>query len=116
MAFIRIIDTNNFIAESTLSAWVITKSNNEQIFVVTDNPFKTLFNNGYIDITDIFGRRILLNTQLCIEMAEITLTKVEYKDKTEYYEGKVEIRMGYSYSMAESAKPITLKKYQNICG
>ncbi len=116
MAHIRIIDTTNIVATSVILAWVITKSNNERIFVETDNPFTTLFNNGYIDITDIFGRRVLLNTQLCIEMVQIPLTKIEYKDKTEYYEGTPDIRQGYSYSMSEAQKPLSLETTFKICG
>ena len=114
MAYIKIIDTTNLISESVISAWVITKSNNERIFIVTDNPFKTLFNNGYIDITDIFNRKILLNTQLCIEMVQIKLTEIVYEDKVEYYEGNLEIRKGYSVS-DDVAKPLSPKTTNNIC-
>lgn len=114
MAYIKIIDTTKLVSESVISAWVITKSNNERIFVVTDNPFKTLFNNGYIDITDIFGRKILLNTQLCIEMVQIKLTEIVYEDKVEYYEGNLEIRKGYSVS-DDVAKPLSPKTTNNIC-
>lgn len=115
MAVINIIDTTYLISESVISAWVITKSNNERIFVITDNPFKNLFNNGYIDITDIFGRKILLNTQLCIEMMQTPLTKIEYKDKTLYFEGTPTIIKGYCISM-DLAKPLTPNKSYNICG
>lgn len=115
MAYIKIIDTTNLISESVISAWVITKSNNDRIFVITDNPFKNLFNNGYIDITDIFGRKILLNTQLCIEMVQIKLTEIVYEDKVEYYEGRLEIRKGYSVS-DDVAKPLSIKNTTKICG
>lgn len=115
MAYIKIIDTTNLVSESVISAWVITKSNNDRIFAITDNPFKTAFSNGYIDITDIFGRKILLNTNLCIEMVQISLTRVEYKDKTEYYEGELEIRKGYS-SSDDVAKPLSIKNTSKICG
>lgn len=114
MAIINIIDTSNLISKSLISAWVITKSNNERIFVITDNPFKTLFNNGYIDITDIFSRKILLNTQLCIEMEQIKLTEIVYEDKVEYYEGQLEIIIGYCTS-SDTAKPLTPNTSYNIC-
>lgn len=114
MAYIKIIDTTKLISESVISAWVITKSNNDRIFVITDNPFKNLFNNGYIDITDIFGRKILLNTQLCVEMMQIKLTEIVYEDKVEYYEGNLEIRKGYSVS-DDVAKPLSPKTTNNIC-
>ena len=115
MAYIKIIDTTKLVSESVISAWVITKSNNDRIFVVTDNPFKNLFNNGYIDITDIFDRKILLNTQLCIEMVQMPLTKIVFEDKVEYYEGKLEIRKGYSVS-DDVAKPLSIKNTTKICG
>ena len=115
MAYIKIIDTTKLVSESVISAWVITKSNNDRIFVVTDNPFKNLFNNGYIDITDIFDRKILLNTQLCIEMVEMPLTKIVFEDKVEYYEGELEIRKGYSVS-DDVAKPLSIKNTTKICG
>lgn len=114
MAYIKIIDTTKLISESVISAWVITKSNNDRIFVITDNPFKNLFNNGYIDITDIFGRKILLNTQLCVEMMQISLTKIVFEDKVDYYEGELEIRKGYSAS-DDVAKPLSPKTTNNIC-
>ena len=115
MAYIKIVNADRLISESVISAWVITKSNNDRIFVATDNPFKTAFSNGYIDITDIFGRKILLNTNLCIEMVQISLTRIEYKDKTEYYEGELEIRKGYSVS-DDVAKPLSIKNTTQICG
>ena len=115
MATINIIDTTNLVSESVISAWVITKSNNERIFVITDNPFKNLFNNGYIDITDIFDRKIFLNTQLCIEMVQINLTKIVYADKTLYYEGTPKIIKGYCNSL-DLAKPLTPNQRNNICG
>lgn len=115
MAYIKIVNADRLVSESVISAWVITKSNNDRIFVATDNPFKTTFSNGYIDITDIFGRKILLNTNLCIEMMQINLTRIEYKDKTEYYEGKLEIRKGYSVS-DDVAKPLSIKNTTKICG
>jgi hypothetical protein len=116
MAFIRITDTTNFVANAIISVWVITKQNNEKIIVETDNPFKTLFNNGYIDITDIFGRKILLNTQLCVEMVQTSITRVQYKKKTEYYWGTPTIEHGWKYRVAEEEKPITLEQRFNICG
>lgn len=115
MAYIKIVNADRLVSESVISAWVITKSNNDRIFVATDNPFKTAFSNGYIDITDIFGRKILLNTNLCIEMVQISLTRIEYKDKTEYYEGELEVRKGYSVS-DDVAKPLSIKNTTKICG
>ena len=116
MAYIKIVNADRLISESVISAWVITKSNNDRIFVATDNPFKTAFSNGYIDITDIFGRKILLNTQLCVEMVQTSITRVQYKEKTEYYWGTPTIEHGWKYRVAEEEKPITLEQRFNICG
>jgi hypothetical protein len=46
---------------------------------------------------------------------QISLTRIEYKDKTQYDEGELEIRKGYSVS-DDVAKPLSIKNTTKICG
>jgi hypothetical protein len=48
-------------------------------------------------------------------MVNITFTKVERTKTTEWYEGELEVRTGYTNSM-DTAKPLSLKDSKNICG
>jgi hypothetical protein len=115
MAFIHITNADTLIQSSTISGWVITKVDGGKIFTTQETPFETGFANGYLVITDIFGRTIYLNAYQCIEMVNITFTKVERTDKVEWYEGELEIRTGYTNSM-DTATPLSLKENKNICG
>jgi hypothetical protein len=47
-------------------------------------------------------------------MVQINLTRIEYSDKIEWYEGTPEIRKGYS-SSDDVLKPISLQNNKNIC-
>ena len=115
MAYIKIVNTDNLVKESIVNGWVITKVDNTKIYITQDNPFEKAFENGYLLITDIFGRTIYLNAKQCIEMVNTPLTRIDYKDKTEWYEGTPEIRKGYSVS-DDVLKPLSLKNCKNICG
>lgn len=115
MAFIQITNAETFIKSSTIEGWVITKVDGGKIFTTQETPFETAFENGYLLITDIFGRTIYLNANQCIEMVKIAFTKVERTNTTEWYEGELEVRTGYTNSM-NTATPLSLKKCKNICG
>lgn len=115
MAFIQITNAETFIKSSTINGWVITKIDGGKIFTTQETPFEKGFANGYLVITDIFGRTIYLNANQCIEMVYITFTKVERTNATEWYEGELEVRTGYTNSM-DTAKPLSLKDCKNICG
>lgn len=114
--FIHILNENTFVKSTKSSAWIITKINGEKIYTITPNPFTTSYDNGFISITDIFGRNILLNAHQCIEMIETTLTIVEKTDKKiEYYNGDFEVHCGYTTSM-DRVKPLSLENNDTICG
>ena len=115
MAFIHIANADTLIQSSTISGWVITKTDGGRIITTQETPFEKAFENGYLLITDIFGRTLYLNANQCIEMVKTAFTKVERTDKVEWYEGELEIRTGYTNSM-DTATPLSLKKNKNICG
>ena len=115
MAYIKIVNTDRLVNESVLSGWAITKVDGGRIFTTQETPFDKAFENGYLLITDIFGRTIYLNAKQCIEMVKIAFTKIEYSDKIEWYEGTPEIRKGYT-SSDDVLKPLSLKDCKNICG
>jgi hypothetical protein len=115
MAFIQITNAETFIKSSTIEGWVITKVDGSKIFTTQETPFDKAFENGYLLITDIFGRTIYLNANQCIEMVKTPFTKVERTNTTELYEGELEVRTGYTNSM-DTAKPLSLKDCKNICG
>ena len=115
MAFIQITNAETFIKSTTIEGWVITKVDSGRVFTTQETPFEKAFENGYLLITDIFGRTIYLNANQCIEMVKIAFTKVERTKTTEWYEGKLEVRTGYTNSM-DTAKPLSLKDCNNICG
>ena len=115
MAFIQIINAETFIKATIIDGWVITKVDGGKIFTTQETPFEKAFENGYLLITDIFGRTLYLNANHCIEMAKIAFTKVEKTNTTEWYEGELVVRMGYTNSM-DTAKPLSLKDCKNICG
>ena len=112
MSFIKA--TTNHKA-TIINVWRITKVNNDVVYTETDSPFRTSFNNGYIDITDIFGRHFLLNSNHCIDMLETQVTKIEDNNKIDFYEGTPEIRTNYTCS-DDYATPIKLNQNKNICG
>lgn len=114
--FINILNESKFIKSSKTTAWTITKINGEKVFVITDNPFTTAYENGYIQVTDIFGRNMLINTRQCIDMVEGILTIVETTHNgIEYYNGDFEIYIGYTCSM-DTIKPLSLNNTSKICG
>ena len=114
--FIHILNQNEIINTSKTSAWKITKVNGEVVYITASSPFETLFQNGYISITDIFNRNILLNNNHCIDMIQITLTITETKYKgVQFFEGDYEIVSGYCNSN-DVAIPITINEKKNICG
>lgn len=115
MAYIKILNSDTIVKDSIVNGWTITKIDGTRIFIAQDNPFEKAFENGYLLITDIFGRTIYLNANQCIEMVNMPFTRIEYDGKTEWYEGTPEIRRGYSNSM-DIATPLTLKNNKNICG
>jgi hypothetical protein len=115
MAFIQITNAETFIKSSTINGWVITKVDGGKIFTTQETPFEKAFENGYLLITDIFGRTIYLNANQCIEMVKTAFTKIEYIDTMEWYEGTPEIRKGYS-SSDDVLKPLSLKNISKICG
>lgn len=115
MAFIHITNAETFIKSSTINGCIITKVNGGKIFTTQETPFEKAFENGYLLITDIFGRTLYLNANQCIEMVKTAFTKVERTKTTEWYEGELEIRTGYTNSM-DTAKPLSLKDCKNICG
>lgn len=113
MAFIKATATTKV---TIFKGWKITKVNNGVIFVKTDNPFETAYQNGYISIIDIFGRHILLNSTQCIDMVETEITQIvnDY-NITQYYEGTPEVRIGYVAS-DNYATPINEDQTNKICG
>lgn len=115
MAYIKISNEENLVKESICNGWAITKVDGNRIFTTQETPFEKAFENGYLLITDIFGRTIYLNANQCIEMVNITLTQIVYKDKTEWYEGQPEVRKGYSCS-DDVLKPLSVHNNKNICG
>lgn len=112
MAFIKATTEHK---ATILNVWKITKINNETIFVETENPFEKQYTNGYIDIIDIFNRRILVNSTQCIDMLAIKVTKIEDNNKTLFYEGTPDIRTNYTCS-DDYATPIQINNNNNICG
>jgi hypothetical protein len=114
MAYIKIVNTDRLVNESVINGWEITKVDGTKIHITQNNPFEKAFENGYLLITDIFNRTIYLNAKQCIEMVQINLTRIEYSDKIEWYEGTPEIRKGYS-SSDDVLKPISLQNNKNIC-
>lgn len=114
MAYIKIVNTDRLVNESVLSGWAITKVDGGRIFTTQETPFEKAFENGYLLITDIFNRTIYLNANQCIEMINTPLTKIEYNDKTEWYEGTPEIRKGFSVS-DDILKPLSIQNNKNIC-
>lgn len=115
MAFINILNKEIKVKKTIVNGWVITKIDGGKIYTTQETPFEKAFEKGYLLITDIFGRTIYLNAHQCIEMVEIAFTYLEYEDKKEWYEGKLDVRQGYTNSM-ETAKPLSLKDCKNICG
>lgn len=115
MAFIHITNAETFIKASTTNGWVIIKVDGGKVFTTQETPFEKAFENGYLLITDIFGRTIYLNANQCIEMVKIVFTKIERTKTTEWYEGELEVRTGYTISQ-DIAKPLSLKDCKNICG
>ena len=114
MAFIQITNAETFIKSSTINGWAITKVDGSKIFTTQETPFEKAFENGYLLITDIFNRTIYLNSKQCIEMVNTPLTRIDYKDKTEWYEGTPEIRKGFSVS-DDILKPLSIQNNKNIC-
>ena len=114
MAFIHIANADTLIQSSTISGWVITKIDGGRIITTQETPFEKAFENGYLLITDIFNRTIYLNSKQCIEMVNTPLTRIDYKDKTEWYEGTPEIRKGFSVS-DDVLKPLSIQNNKNIC-
>lgn len=115
MAFINILNTQIEVKNTIVNGWVITKVDGGKIFTTQETPFEKAFENGYLLITDIFGRTLYLNANQCIEMVNIAFTHIEYDNKTEWYEGILEVRKGYTVSQ-DIAKPLSIKNTQNICG
>lgn len=114
--FIHILSEKTFVKSTKALAWVITKINGEKVYTITDSPFKVAFENGYISISDIFGRNILINSHQCIDMVQTILTIVETTDKgTQYYNGDFEVHCGYSSSM-DTATPLSVENTTKICG
>lgn len=113
MAFVKTTTTAKI---TIFKGWKITKVNNDTIFVQIDNPFEKAYTNGFLDIIDIFGRHILLNSNNCIDMIETQITKIvnDY-NITEYYEGTPEIRTEYCCS-DDYATPIKENNLNKICG
>lgn len=111
MAFIKTTPDHK---ATILNVWKITKVNNETIFVETENPFEKQYTNGYIDIIDIFNRRILINSVQCIDMLLTKITKIELNNKTDFYEGTPDIRTNYTCS-DDYATPIKPYNTNNIC-
>lgn len=113
MAFIKATATTKV---TIFKGWKITKVNNGVIFVKTDNPFEKNYTNGFLDIIDIFGRHILLNTTQCIDMVETEITQIvnDY-NITQYYEGTPEVRTAYCCS-DNYATPISENETNKICG
>lgn len=114
--FINILNESTFVKSSKVTAWIITKINGEKVYTITDSPFKVAFENGYISITDIFSRNMLINSHQCIDMVQTILTIVETTNKgIEYYNGDFEIHIGYTCSM-DTIKPLSLNDTTKICG
>ena len=113
MAFIKATEKT---LVKVFKGWKITKTNNGVIFIKTDNPFEKTYTNGFLDIIDIFGRHILLNSTQCIDMVETEITQIitEY-NITQYYEGTPEVRIGYVVS-DNYATPISENETNKICG
>ena len=113
MAFIKATETTKV---TIFKGWKITKVNNGILFVKTNNPFEKAYTNGFLDIIDIFGRHILLNTTQCIDMVEIEITQiVNDHNITQYYEGTPEVRTNYTAS-DDYATPIKENETNKICG
>lgn len=108
MAFIKATTTTKV---TIFKGWKITKINNGVIFT-KNNPFETAYSNSFLDIIDIFGRHILLNSIQCIDMVEIEITQTinEY-NITQYYE----VRTAYCCS-DNYATPINENQTNKICG
>ena len=112
MAFIKATTATK---ETIFKGWKITKVNNGVIFT-KNNPFETAYSNSFLDIIDIFGRHILLNSIQCIDMVEIEITQTinEY-NITQYYEGTPEVRTAFCCS-DNYATPINENQTNKICG
>lgn len=112
MAFIKATETTKV---TIFKGWKITKVNNGVIFT-KNNPFGTAYSNSFLDIIDIFGRHILLNSIQCIDMVETEITQTinEY-NITQYYEGTPDVRTAYCCS-DNYATPISENETNKICG